>query len=97
MLNPHLGILTGRTTALAAWRRLRHNAAALNAGRIAGAGLDVLSIEPPHPHNPLLSARNCLVTPHIAWATREARTRLMGLVVENLAAFLAGNPQNVVS
>ena len=72
-------------------------AAALNAGRIAGAGLDVLSIEPPHPHNPLLAARNCLVTPHIAWATREARTRLMDLVVENLAAFLAGNPQNVVT
>jgi glycerate dehydrogenase len=71
-------------------------AAALNAGRIAGAGLDVLSIEPPHESNPLLAARNCLVTPHIAWATREARTRLMDLSVENLAAFLAGKPQNVV-
>lgn len=69
---------------------------ALNAGRLAGAGLDVLSIEPPHPANPLMTARNCLVTPHIAWATREARARLMDLAVENLAAFLAGKPQNVV-
>lgn len=70
---------------------------ALNAGRIAGAGLDVLSVEPPDAGNPLLAARNCLVTPHIAWATREARARLMDLVVENLAAFLAGKPLNVVS
>jgi glycerate dehydrogenase len=70
---------------------------ALNAGRIAGAGLDVLSVEPPAESNPLLHARNCLVTPHIAWATREARSRLMDLTVENLAAFLAGNPKNVVS
>jgi len=70
---------------------------ALNAGVIAGAGLDVLSVEPPLANNPLLSARNCLVTPHIAWATREARTRLMDLAVDNLRAFLAGKPQNVVS
>ncbi len=70
---------------------------ALNAGKIAGAGLDVLSVEPPADDNPLLSARNCLVTPHIAWATREARARLMDLVVENVASFLAGRPQNVVS
>lgn len=70
---------------------------ALNAGQIAGAGLDVLSLEPPDAGNPLLKARNCLVTPHIAWATREARARLMDLTVENLAAFLAGKPQNVVS
>jgi glycerate dehydrogenase len=69
---------------------------ALNAGRIAGAGLDVLSVEPPAADNPLLSARNCLVTPHIAWATREARSRLMDLAVENVAAFLAGAPRNVV-
>jgi glycerate dehydrogenase len=70
---------------------------ALNAGKIAGAGLDVLSVEPPAESNPLLAARNCLVTPHIAWATREARARLMDLVVENVASFLAGRPRNVVS
>jgi len=70
---------------------------ALNAGLLAGAGLDVLSIEPPAAENPLLSARNCLVTPHMAWATREARERLMKLAVENLTAFLAGTPINVIS
>jgi glycerate dehydrogenase len=69
---------------------------ALNAGRLAGAGVDVLSIEPPAAENPLLSARNCLVTPHIAWATREARARLMELAVENLTAFLGGHPKNVI-
>jgi glycerate dehydrogenase len=69
---------------------------ALNAGRLAGAGVDVLSVEPPPAGNPLLSARNCLVTPHIAWATREARERLMNLAVENLTAFLAGHPKNVI-
>src|SRR4029079_6015675 len=71
-------------------------AEALNAGRIAGAGLDVLSVEPPPADNPLLSAKNCLVTPHMAWATREARSRLMDLVVENVEAFVAGSPRNVV-
>lgn len=75
----------------------RDLAAALNAGVIAGAGLDVLSVEPPAEDHPLLSARNCLVTPHIAWATREARSRLMDLAVDNLAAFAAGTPRNVVS
>lgn len=69
---------------------------ALNNGVIAGAGLDVLAVEPPAADNPLLSARNCIVTPHIAWATREARSRLMGIAVENLRSFLAGNPVNVV-
>jgi len=69
---------------------------ALNAGRLAGAGLDVLSVEPPAENNPLLSARNCLVTPHMAWATREARSRLMDLTVANVTAFLAGTPQNVI-
>ena len=72
-------------------------AEALNAGTIAGAGLDVLSIEPPKPDNPLLTAKNCLVTPHIAWATRAARARLMNIAVENLRAFLAGTPRNVVN
>jgi glycerate dehydrogenase len=72
-------------------------AGALNAGTLGGAGLDVLSLEPPAPGNPLLSARNCLVTPHIAWATHQARARLMQLAVDNVAAFLAGKPVNVVS
>jgi glycerate dehydrogenase len=70
---------------------------ALNEGRLAGAGLDVLSVEPPPATNPLLSAKNCLITPHIAWASRESRTRLMRLAVENFAAFLSGQPQNVVN
>ena len=70
---------------------------ALNAGRIAGAGLDVLSAEPPTAEYPLLAARNCCVTPHIAWATRAARARLMETAVENLAAFIKGKPRNVVS
>jgi glycerate dehydrogenase len=69
---------------------------ALNSGRIAGAGLDVLSVEPPVETNPLLTARNCLVTPHIAWATREARNRLMALAIQNLTGFLAGKPQNMI-
>ncbi|MBI3881925.1 MAG: D-2-hydroxyacid dehydrogenase [Verrucomicrobia bacterium] len=70
---------------------------ALNAGRLAGAGLDVLGVEPPPRGNPLFGAKNCLITPHIAWATRAARARLMAVVVENLRAFLAGRPQNVVN
>jgi len=72
-------------------------AKSLNEGRIAGAGLDVLAVEPPRADNPLLRAKNCLVTPHIAWATRAARSRLMDAVVENVRAFLADNPKNVVS
>jgi glycerate dehydrogenase len=72
-------------------------AAALNSGRIAGAGLDVLSVEPPPADNPLLRAKNCLITPHIAWATAAARERLLKVAVENVRAFLAGRPQNVVN
>jgi glycerate dehydrogenase len=71
-------------------------AEALNAGKIAGAGVDVLSSEPPARDNPLLTAKNCLITPHLAWATRASRVRLMQAVVNNLRAFLSGKPQNVV-
>lgn len=70
---------------------------ALNHGLIAGAGIDVLSQEPPPLHNPLFKAKNCIITPHIAWATKEARSRLMDLATENLASFLAGNTKNVIS
>ncbi len=72
-------------------------AKALNEGKIAGAGLDVLRVEPPPPDNPLLNAKNCLITPHIAWATKAARIRLMKVVVENIKAFLNSKPQNVVN
>ena len=69
---------------------------ALNNDRLAGAAVDVLSSEPPPPDNPLLQAKNCLITPHIAWATKEARTRLIESAVTNLRAFLEGHPINVV-
>lgn len=72
-------------------------AEALNAGRLAGAGLDVLSVEPPPADNPLLSARNCIVTPHNAWGTRAARARLLHIAVENVRAFVDGKAQNVVN
>ncbi len=72
-------------------------AEALNEGEIAGAGLDVLSVEPPPADHPLLRAKNCIIIPHNAWATRAARTRLMRIAVENVRAFLAGQPQNVVN
>ena len=70
---------------------------ALEAGRLGGAAVDVLSAEPPAPDNPLLGAKNCLVTPHLAWATREARSRLLALATENVEAYLAGEPANTVN
>ena len=69
---------------------------ALNEERIAGAGLDVLSVEPPPVSNPLLTAKNCLITPHIAWASRAARQRLIEATSENVRGFVDGSPQNVV-
>ena len=70
---------------------------ALNNETIAGAGLDVLSTEPPAGDNPLLSAKNCVITPHIAWASREARARLIAIAADNLSSFLSKIPQNVVN
>lgn len=72
-------------------------AEALNAHRIAGAALDVMEQEPPRPDDPLLTAENAQITPHIAWATFEARKRLMHTAAENLRAFLSGAPENVVN
>ena len=69
---------------------------ALNTNKIAGAGLDVLSSEPPQKGNPLLKAKNCVITPHIAWATIAARKRLMQVAVDNVKAFIDGEFQNVV-
>lgn len=70
---------------------------ALNSGKVYAAGLDVVSTEPIRPDNPLLKAKNCFITPHISWAPRESRQRLMDIAVENLRAFLAGAPVNVVN
>ncbi|WP_209977498.1 D-2-hydroxyacid dehydrogenase [Paenibacillus eucommiae] len=70
---------------------------ALAEGRIGGAGLDVLSVEPPNADNPLLGARNCIITPHMAWATKEARGRLLATAAANLRAYAAGSPVNIVN
>ena len=72
-------------------------AEALNAGRLAGACVDVLSAEPPPADNPLLTAENCIITPHIAWAAKEARMRLVSVVAENIRSFLSGSVQNNVA
>lgn len=72
-------------------------AQALNAGKLRGAAVDVVSQEPMTPDNPLLSCKNCVITPHIAWAPVESRQRLLDCVVENIRSYLAGHPQNVVN
>ncbi len=70
---------------------------ALNSGKVYAAGLDVASTEPIKGDNPLLKAKNCLITPHISWAPVESRTRLMGIAVDNLKSYINGNPVNVVN
>jgi len=70
---------------------------ALNSGKVYAAGLDVVSAEPIRGENPLLQAKNCIITPHISWAPRESRKRLMDIAVENLSAFVKGTPINVVN
>jgi glycerate dehydrogenase len=70
---------------------------ALNSGKVYAAGLDVVSTEPVKGDNPLLKAKNCIITPHISWAPKESRQRLMDIAVHNLASFIEGNPVNVVN
>lgn len=70
---------------------------ALNSGKVAAAAVDVVSTEPIRGGNPLLTAKNCIITPHIAWATKEARQRIMDIAVRNVQAFLEGTPENVVN
>jgi len=70
---------------------------ALDTGKVAMAAIDVTSVEPILADNPLLQAENCIITPHIAWAPKEARSRLMNTAIENLEAFLDGNPINVIN
>lgn len=70
---------------------------ALNSGKVYAAGLDVVSTEPIKPENPLLGAKNCLITPHISWAAKEARQRIMDITVANIKAYMDKAPTNVVN
>ena len=90
---PHYLCVTGRGPLVVE----KDLAEALDNEQIAGAGLDVLGKEPPDLDNPLLKAKNCFITPHIAWATRAARNRLLTVAVDNVRSFLAGKPQNVIN
>ena len=72
-------------------------AQALNTGKLAGAGVDVLSTEPPAADNPLLSCEKCMITPHIAWAGFETRKRLIEILTDNIRGFVSGAPRNVVN
>ena len=71
-------------------------AEALHSGKVYGAGVDVVSVEPAKPDNPLLACENCVITPHIAWAAKEARGRLIDIASGNVKCFLEGKAQNVV-
>jgi len=72
-------------------------AEALKSGKVAGAGLDVLAVEPAGPGNPLVGLKNCIITPHIAWSSNEARKKVVEMTVENLRAFLRGERLNCVT
>ena len=70
---------------------------ALNCGKVGGAALDVVSTEPIRSDNPLLKAKNCIITPHMSWGAKEARQRIMDITVDNVVSFKDGNPKNVVN
>ena len=70
---------------------------ALNSGKVFAAALDVVSTEPIKADNPLLTAKNCLITPHISWAAKEARQRIMDITVDNIRSYVEGDPKNVVN